>query len=89
MTEMGDAARSCCLSLRPASRRTRHALRPCTRKMEMEHEREMARIRLEERKLSFQEEKLHAEREVYGQDGRGDGQNEGESMPDINNMHFD
>ncbi len=60
-----------------------------THKIEMEHEREMARIRLEERKLNFQEEKLHAEREVYGQDGRGDGQNKGESMPDINDMHFD
>ncbi len=33
-----------------------------TRKMEMEHECEMARIRLEERKLNFQEEKLCAER---------------------------
>ncbi len=63
-----------------------HKLDTC--KMEMEHKREMARIRLEERKLNFQEEKLRAEREVYGQDGRGDGQNEGESMPDINDMYF-
>ncbi len=54
------------------------------RRMALEHEREMAKIRLAESRLRFQQEKLHVEAAAYGQPQNGGGDDNGNND---NEMH--
>ncbi len=47
------------------------------RRMALEHEREMAKIRLAESRLRFQQDKLRVEAAAYGQPQNGSGDNNG------------